>query len=160
MPQPLREQYYADSRILAGLFGLRPEDLPPDWRGFAAYNREMHASDLLGVSSSARNMAHRLLRGAGSWIPIPQWYRALTTDWLPPRFREEFDLPFSQSDHLAVRGARSRIPRIYAKLPAVVRYVGPWHQAQARLARRPVGPLTRLSNSFWIGHMLLPFAGG
>ncbi len=157
MPAPLREQYYADSKILAGLFGLRQEDLPADWRAFAAYNREMHNSGQLGVSELARRMGQDLLRGAGSWLPIPRWYRALTTEWLPPRFREEFGLPSSQDDHHAVQSASRRIPRWYAKLPAAVRYVGPWRQAQARLARRPAGPLTRLSNRFWIGQMLLPF---
>ena len=157
MPATLREQYYAESKILASLFGLRDEDLPADWPAFAAYNREMHCSDQLGVSEVARGMAHGLLRGAGSWIPIPQWYRALTTDWLPERFRAEFGLRFSQADHLALLRARRRIPRLYARLPAAVRHVGPWHQAQARQTGRTVGPLTRLSNRFWIGTMLLPF---
>ncbi|MFP5276222.1 MAG: oxygenase MpaB family protein [Acidobacteriota bacterium] len=157
MPAPLREQYYADSKILASLFGLRQEDLPADWSAFAAYNREMHNSDQLGVSELARRMGQGLLRGAGSWIPIPRWYRALTTEWLPPRFREEFGLASSQNDHRAVQSASRRIPRWYAKLPAAVRYVGPWHEAQARLTGRAVGPVTRISNRFWIGQMLLPF---
>ncbi len=157
MPHPLREQYYADSKILAGLFGLRAEDLPADWGAFAAYNREMHASDQLGVSQLARRMAHGLLSGAGSWIPIPRWYRALTTDWLPPRFQREFELALSQADQLALASARRRIPRLYARLPSAVRLVGPWHEAQARLVGHTAGPLTRLSNRFWIGQILLPF---
>lgn len=152
-----REQYYADSKILAGLFGLPDAALPADWQAFADYNRAMHASGELGVSSTARKMAHHLLSGAGSWIPIPAWYRALTTEWLPERFRHEFQLPFTGADQQASQVARRRIPRIYRRLPPWLRFVGPWHQAQARLAGRRAGPLTRLSNRFWIGQTLLPF---
>jgi uncharacterized protein (DUF2236 family) len=157
MPADLRERYYADSRLLAGLFGLPPEHLPEDWAAFAAYNRAMHASPELGVSNQARRMAHDLLSGAGSWIPIPRWYRAMTTDWLPPRFRAEFGLEIAGADQASLRAAQRRIPRIYARLPAAVRFVGPWHQAQARLAGRGPGLIARLSNRFWIGQMLLPF---
>jgi uncharacterized protein (DUF2236 family) len=153
-----REQYYADSKILAGLFGLPESALPGNWQAFAAYNQAMHASGELGVSSTARTMAHNLLSGAGSWIPVPRWYRALTTEWLPLRFRGEFELPLSEADQRAAEQARHRIPRIYRKLPPSIRFVGPWHQAQARLARRRPGPLTLLSNRFWIGQARLPFA--
>lgn len=152
-----REQYYADSKTLAGLFGLPETALPVNWQGFAEYNQAMHASGELGVSSTARKMAHHLLSGAGSWIPIPGWYRALTAEWMPERFRREFQLPFTDTDQRAAEAARQRILRIYRRLPPSLRFVGPWHQAQARLAGRRAGPLTRLSNRFWIGQMLLPF---
>jgi uncharacterized protein (DUF2236 family) len=152
-----REQYYAESKTLAGLFGLPQSALPGNWQAFAAYNQAMHASAELGVSPTARTMAHNLLSGAGSWIPIPRWYRALTSQWMPQRFRSEFQLPLTDADHRAARQARQRIPRLYRKLPPSIRYVGPWHQAQARLAGRRPGPLTLLSNRFWIGQTLLPF---
>ena len=155
-----REQYYADSRILAGLFGLPESALPADWQAFAAYNQAMHASAELGVSSTARTMAHNLLSGAGSWIPVPHWYRALTAQWMPQRFRNEFQLPLTDADRSAAERARQRIPRLYRRLPPSIRFVGPWHQAQARLAHRRPGPLTLLSNRFWIGQTLLPFADG
>lgn len=152
-----REQYYADSKILAGLFGLPQAALPENWEAFAAYNRAMHNSAELGVTPAARAMAHNLLSGAGSWIPIPGWYRALTAEWMPERFRDEFQLGFTEKDRQAASRARRRIPAIYRKLPASIRFVGPWRQAQARLAGRRVGLLTRLSNRFWTGEMLLPF---
>ena len=43
---------------------------------------------------------------------------------------------------------------------AGVRFTGPWHEAQARLAGRRSGALARWSNRFWIGQPSLPFAGG
>jgi uncharacterized protein (DUF2236 family) len=157
MPESLREQFYADSVTLAALFGLPASQLPQDWEAFMAYNRAMHESDALGVSERARKMAHGLLSGAGSWLHIPHWYRALTAESLPPRLREEFGLSISEDDRKALATARRRIPGIYQKLPLAIRYVGPWHQAQARISGRSAGPITLLSNRFWIGQMHLPF---
>lgn len=157
MPADEREEFYADSKTLAGLFGLAENALPENWEAFEAYNTAMHASAELGVTEATRGMAHNLLRGAGSWIPIPRWYRALTTEWIPERFRQEFGLSWSSADFRAAEVARQRIPIVYRRLPQTIRYVGPWHEAQARLAGRRAGPLTRLSNRFWTGEMVLPF---
>jgi uncharacterized protein (DUF2236 family) len=153
-----RDSYYAECKTLAGLFGLPPASLPENWEAFAAYNRNMHASNELGVSATARRMAHNLLRGAGSWLRPPRWYRAMTIDGLPKRFREEFDLPFGIREQRAAARAHRFLPAIYRRLPASVRFVGPWREAQARLAHRPAGPMTRWSNRLWIGQPLLPFA--
>jgi len=158
MPAQLREQYYADSKVLAGLFGLDEESLPANWEAFADYNRVMHGSGELGVSDGARRMAQGLLAGAGSWLPIPRWYRGLTVEWLPERFRAEFGFAVSERDHRAVERARRWVPRVYRKLPKALSFVGPWHEAQARLAGRRAGPVARLGNRFWIGQTALPFA--
>lgn len=153
-----RDRYYADCKTLAGLFGLPAASLPENWEAFATYNLAMHASNELGVSGSARHMAHNLLRGAGSWIRPPFWYRALTIEGLPARFREEFDLPFAAPEQRSAARAHRLLPGIYRRLPASIRFTGPWREAQARLAHRPVDTLTRWSNRFWIGRPLLPFA--
>ena len=153
-----RDSYYAECKTLAGLFGLPVVSLPENWEAFTSYNRKMHASGELGVSGTARRMAHNLLSGAGSWVRPPFWYRALTIEGLPDRFREEFDLPFGVREQRAATRARRLLPGIYRRLPASVRFTGPWREAQARLAHRPVDLPTRWSNRFWIGRPLLPFA--
>jgi uncharacterized protein (DUF2236 family) len=153
-----RDSYYAECKTMAGLFGLPVASLPESWEAFAAYNRKMHASGELGVGETARRMAHNLLSGAGSWIRPPFWYRALTIEGLPERFREEFDLQFGMREQRAALRAHRLLPGICRRVPASVRFTGPWREAQARLAHRPVGPLTRWSNRFWIGQPLLPFA--
>jgi uncharacterized protein (DUF2236 family) len=153
-----REQYYAESKTLAGLFGIPVVALPENWEAIAAYNRQMHASSELGVSDTARAMAHNLLQGAGSWIRPPHWYRALTTEWMPERFRAEFALDFGIADQKATARARANLPKICKRLPRALRFTGPWHEAQARLARRRPGLLSRWSNRFWIGQPMLPFA--
>lgn len=152
-----RERYYAESRTLSGLFGIPSAALPQTWQEFAAYNAEMHASSLLGVSAGARAMAQNLLSGAGSWIHPPFWYRALTTEWMPPRFREEFGLGFGGAEKRAAARARRWLPRIYRRIPHAVRFIGPWREAQARLAGRHPDSLTHWSNRFWMGDPRMPF---
>jgi uncharacterized protein (DUF2236 family) len=149
--------YYADSRTMAALFGLPGDALPPDWKSFLTYCREMEQSDALGVSEPARSMAHGILAGAGSWIKPPAWYRALTTAWLAPRFRQEFALRFGDAEERAVNRLRKTLPRWYGRMPAALRFVGPWREAQARLQGRSPGFITRVSNRFWIGQTRLPF---
>jgi uncharacterized protein (DUF2236 family) len=153
-----RAAYYADSRTVAALFGLPASSLPEDWTAFLAYCREMEQSNALGVSDPARRMAHKLLAGAGSWVKPPLWYRALTAQWLPERFRSEFALQYGADDARAVDRATQWLPGFYRRLPAALRFVGPWHEARARLNSRGAGPVSRLSNRFWIGQRFLPFA--
>ncbi len=149
--------YYAESKILAGLFGIPPYALPQDWSSFQTYFAQMCGSQALGVSDRSRFMARSIMTGANSWIHIPKWYVALTTEWLPPRFREEFDFPFGSSEHTRSERARHFLPRIYAKLPSSLRYVGPYQEAQARIANRNPGFLVRRGNRFWIGQSRMPF---
>ncbi len=149
--------WYAESKILAGLFGLAPEALPADWPSFQVYVREMSASQALGVDDRSRAMAHGIMTGAGSSIPVPRWYQALTAAWMPPRFRQEFALPFDSADQRRAQKAARLLPRIYSKLPAFLRDVGPYREAQARLANRAAGFITDRSNRFWIGQPHMPF---
>jgi uncharacterized protein (DUF2236 family) len=149
--------YFDESKALATLFGLPSASLPRNWAQFGNYCREMEASNWLGVSSIARAMGRNLLRGADSWIKPPEWYRALTTAWLPKRFRNEFGLFFGPKEQEAAESATIWLPRVYRRLPSALRFVGPWHEAQARLSGRGVSPAVRLSNRFWIGHSKLPF---
>jgi uncharacterized protein (DUF2236 family) len=142
------EDYYAETKLLAALFGLPATALPEDWPAFLAYCREMQQSDALGVSGNARTMGHNILAGAGSWIKPPHWSRALTAEWLPELFRSEFALPFEREDAQAVARARQRLPNFYMSLPAALRFVGPWHEGTARLRGRGAG-LPRRNR--WIG---------
>lgn len=149
-----REQYYQESRTLAALFGIPRDALPEDWAAFVDYNREMALSGELGVSGAARSMGEGILRGAGSWIHPPGWYRALTAEWMPPRFREEFGLAVNAR---TAERARRRLPGFYRALPSALRFVGPYREAMARLGDRQPGQLTQWSNRFWIGQTLTPF---
>ena len=147
-----RERYYSESRTLAALFGIPADCLPQDWNAFAGYLQSMYRSNVLAVSPSARSMAHQLQAGAGCRLCPPLWYSSLTVHLLPPHLRGQFNLPYGEPEQHSAERALRWLPRIYRHLPASLRFVGPYLEAQAKLRgeSRP-GPLVRLSNKLWVG---------
>lgn len=146
-----REQYYAESRLYAALFGIPRAALPPTWRAFAAYTEAMGQSEILTVSPAARAFARQLLAGAKPWLRPPRWYRALTAEMLPARLREAYGLSCDEADRRAAARAVAFIRRYYRALPERMRHVGPYHEAVARLRGREPDLATRWLNRFWIG---------
>jgi uncharacterized protein (DUF2236 family) len=153
-----REAYYTESKTLAALFGIPPAAMPVDWSAFEGYNRAMLASEMLGVNPLSREMAHRVLHGRGSWVPVPDWYRALTAASMPERLRGEFAMEYGRREEHAAARTRVRLAKIYRRAPAVLRFVGPYQEAKARLLARRVNALTRTSNRFWMGQPRMMFA--
>jgi uncharacterized protein (DUF2236 family) len=152
LSQPEREQYYRESKTMAALFGIPSNCLPLHWLDFKADFESTCESSLLAVSPDTRDMAHQLQRGAGSWLRPPFWYRALTTHLLPLRLRGEFQLPYGNREERSAARAIRCLSSIYRRLPAGVRFVGPYQEVQAKLRgkSRP-GLTTQLSNRLWIG---------
>lgn len=146
------EQYYAESQKTAALFGIPPDCLPKDWRAFRQYFAAILLSDELGVGQAAVQMAHQLQAGAGLKVRSPFWYSALTTELLPPRLREEFHFAYGERERRSTERALRWLRRIYPHLPAMLRFVGPYNEVQARRngRARPSLPV-RLSNRLWIG---------
>jgi uncharacterized protein (DUF2236 family) len=155
---PERESYYAESKTMAALFGIPTIALPEDWNAFRAYLGDMFAGGALGVNTLARELAAGVLRGAGSWLPVPRWYRALTAMWLPEPLRRQFALDDSKSDQESAARACRWLPEAYPRLPAALRLVGPYHEAQARLRGARPGLLVHLNNRFWTGQPRTIFA--
>lgn len=153
-----QEAYYDESKSLATLFGIPVSALPADWSAFEAYNRAMWASNTLGVNKLSREIAHRILHGRGSWVPLPHWYRALTAASMPDRLREAFALPYNEREERFAACALRWLPRVYRRIPSTLRYVGPYQEARARLQARSVGLLTRASNRFWMGQPKMLFS--
>jgi uncharacterized protein (DUF2236 family) len=151
-----RERYYAESRVFAALFGIPKERLPPDWAAFSAYIDAMTRSSTLTVTEAARRMAHSLLAGAETWLPIPGAYRSLTVALLPPRLRDAFALGYGRAEREDAQRCIRWARRIYPLLPARLRHVGPYQEAEQRLAGR-AGPdfVAQISNRFWMGHAAL-----
>jgi uncharacterized protein (DUF2236 family) len=152
-----REAYYAETRTLAALFGIPSAAMPVDWSAFEAYTRNMLSSNTLGVNALSRELAHRVLHGRGSWFPVPAWYRALTAEAMPERLRTEFALQYGKPEQDAAARARQRLAKIYRRLPAALRFVGPYQEANARLHARPANVLTLASNRFWMGQPRMMF---
>jgi uncharacterized protein (DUF2236 family) len=153
-----RQQYYEESKRMAALFGIPAGALPSDWETFAQYTAGMFASPQLSVDPAALALGQSVLSGAGTWIQPPRWYQALTTFWMPPRLRAAFALEFGPSEEQAVEQATHWLPRLYPRIPALLRFVGPYHEAQARLRGRSPGLITRKSNHFWMGQPRLLYS--
>ena len=147
---------------MAGLFAIPSDALPADWAGFQAYVAGVLPT--LRVDAGGRALGASVLSGAGTWVRPPGWYRALTAGWLPERLRGAFGLRWGVPEQRAVQRVRAWLPRLYKLLPGALRFVGPWHEAQARLDGREPGWWTRRNNKFWMGRErllrpLLPAAG-
>jgi uncharacterized protein (DUF2236 family) len=150
-----RTQYYAEARRFAGLFGIPAASLPESWAGLADYVGAMCQSESLAVSAAAQRIAEALLRGTPR-LRAPGWYRALTASLLPARFRDPFGLPYDERAQRSAAAALGRLRRTYPLLPRRLRFVGPYLEAEARLAGRGRGPLIGISNRFWIGQSRMP----
>jgi uncharacterized protein (DUF2236 family) len=149
-----RDRYYAESRLSAGLFGIPQESQPPTWEDFRIYMDGMLDSDVLTVLPEARMMATQLFAGRGLLRP-PGWYAALTAEMLPPRLRDEFQLPCDAAARRRASSALAWIRRLYPYLPSRLRYVGPYQQAVARLSGADPDYLSQAVNLFWIGQKSL-----
>jgi uncharacterized protein (DUF2236 family) len=147
-----RERYWTDTRLFASLFGIPQQELPTDWAAFQAYTATLMDSDVLIVSSAARDLAQRIFSGEATWIAPPRWFRALTAQMLPERLRVAFDLPFGETERRSAERARAWLRRAYPLLPDRLRTVGPYQEACARVrGEAGPGPITRLLNRAWIG---------
>jgi uncharacterized protein (DUF2236 family) len=154
--QPLsseeRERYWSEARRFAAFFGIPQDVLPWSWRDFADANQQMWRSDVLTVSEDACAIAGAVLCGAGSRVPIPSWYRALTARLLPARLRDDFGLAYGEPERRKTEHALTVLRWVYRGVPRSLRQVGPYREACARLAgRQKPGIATQLLNRLWIG---------
>jgi uncharacterized protein (DUF2236 family) len=150
-----RERYYAECRVLGLLFGIPIEAQPRDWAGFAAYVEQTVASERLAVGRSAREIAARVLSGAGH-LPVPRWYGDLTAGLVPESLRPAFLLRYAEREHRRAERALRLVRAVYPALPGPLRYVSPYHEAVARLFGRRPSLLTRSLNRLWIGRSSMP----
>jgi uncharacterized protein (DUF2236 family) len=152
-----RKRYCAESRVVAALFGIPQSSLPESWCSFSNYIDAMAQSDLLTVTDSARAIAHGLLAGTDARLPVPVSYRALTAKLLPPRLRQAFALDYGAAERRSAQNFLAWIRRLYPLLPRRLRYVGPYLEAEQRLAGKARPDFaTRLSNHLWIGRGEMP----
>ena len=131
----VKDRYYRDTTRFAALFGLEPDELPPDWNAFLDYNRGMWSSTELAVGAVGREIAGYLFAPSDPVLgPPAHWLRTLTAGLLPAPVRERFGLAFGpreqRSFERSIRWLRQWLPR----LPPRLRYVPPYFEAQRRIA--------------------------
>jgi uncharacterized protein (DUF2236 family) len=152
-----RERYYRESLLFAALFGIPKEYLPRDWTTFSDYFSATVQSDTLSISDRARTMARRLLARADLWLPVLGSYQDLTVALLPHPVRERFGFQYGASAQGDIHRLMALLRQVYALLPRRLRYVGPYHEAEQRLAGRQTPDfVTQMYNHFWIGRAELP----
>lgn len=152
-----RERYYRESLLFAALFGIPKECLPRDWTAFSDYFSASLRSDTLSVSDGARTIGRQLLGGADLWLPVPASYQDLTVALLSQRIREDFGFPNGAAEQRNISRLIALLRRLYPLLPGRLRYVGPYQEAEQRLAGRPTADfVTQMCNRFWIGRAELP----
>ncbi len=137
-----REQYYAESRTTAALFGIPPEELPGNWQHFEQYFESMLQSNTLTVSSAAREMAHEASERRGVMVAASVLV-SRTDDALAAGrgLREEFHLAYGEREQRSAARAVRWLPQVYRGSSGSVRFVGPYREALGQAARQvPPGP--------------------
>jgi uncharacterized protein (DUF2236 family) len=95
-----RDAFYAGHQVVGRLFGVPPEQVPPDWPAFRAWFDGVVASDALEVTPLAREIGRAVFEPTAG-TPQGRLARSITAALLPERLREAFELPWD-----ATRAAR------------------------------------------------------
>jgi len=151
-----RARLYSESQLFARMFGIPQNLLPAGYTGLNTYMQAMYESDILTVSAAARGVAVQIFAPSKTWLRVPKTYMALTSGMLPERLRRDFGLSYAEAERHLCERAVALVRRVYPHLPERLRHVGPYHEAQQRLAGRLKPDLpARLANRLWIGQRSL-----
>ncbi len=126
--QPLspaaRRRYYAESKIVARLFGVPERLIPPMWLAFERYMRDMLDGDVLAVGPAGRAIADSILDP-----PMPIGLRQVvsatgffTAGLLPPALRTRYGLEWNAGREQVLAASAAAIRAALPLLPALLRY--------------------------------------
>lgn len=140
--RPLRpvekEELYASGRPQALLFGLLPEQLPPDWSAFERYYAAMLDSDTLDVGTAGRELAAHILTPPNRTMRgFYRFLRAYTAALLPERLRRGFGLPWGRTERALLATTLPAIRLSLRALPPTMRYFPAYLDAERRLHGSP-----------------------
>ncbi len=156
-----KSRLYDEQRQFAHLFGLPDQALPPTWKAFVEYNKDMWHSEILSIGREGHElcafvMHGELGEGKRTVVSMPQWFRAVTAGFLPEPIRTRYELPFGAEEQKAAARALHWAQRVYPRLPNRLRYVAPYQEAMGRLEGRTSPDLiTRGLNRVWVGQPTL-----
>lgn len=154
-----REAYYREGRKFAALFGIDGEDLPPDWASFARYMAAVVEDGTIQVTPTAKRLGAFLFEAPQ--VPLHSLWerraRIFTGEWMPEPLRESFGFPTSSPGQWKEYACEmKRVRKLYHMLPARMKYVPPYFEAQRRIrGKQHVDFLTRAGNRLWIGQPTL-----
>lgn len=121
-----RERYYRETLVMAGLWGLPAEALPPTYAKLQTYMAQQVAT--LEISPAAKELAHGIFRPQPLHLaPALLLARELTSGLLPTRLRTEFGLEWSPARAAALevvsglsRALLPKLPRAWRRPPALL----------------------------------------
>jgi len=133
-----KDAYWDETKRFATLFGIPARMVPADWSAFEDYWRGMLESDVIRVSVTARELAHHLLCPPMWWLGPPwEWLRVMTARLLPPRLRDEFDIPFGSVDQAVADVSLSALRASWWLLPGGLRWLPAYRDGARRAAGKP-----------------------
>lgn len=141
-----KNQYFEESRLFAGLFGIPDSAMPADWAAFRTYFDGMLASDAITMSKPAKEMAHFLFQPPRKIAgPAVGWYRIFTASLLPPRMRAELDLPWTDRDEMIAARTVPLLRALQKRTPKRLRFFPDYVEAMRRVnGREPRDRVGRL----------------
>jgi len=139
LPEPERDAYYQEAKLMGGLLGLGRASYPPAYADFEAYVVRMLAGEELVVDARARQLADAVLRPPLRWVPRAAYgpLSAVTAGLLPQRLRQAYGLPFGTLERAMFGAARRGLPALVAALPQRLRQVPPARRASVGRPGRP-----------------------
>jgi uncharacterized protein (DUF2236 family) len=117
-----KEHYWADFRVVGGLFGLEPEQMPADIAELDDYRALMYASGRLHVGDWARTKAREIVLQPPVPIqlrPLVEAVNFITVDLLPGVIRDQYGfapLPPAPLRAITVTAASGYLKRILLPL--------------------------------------------
>ncbi|WP_136972317.1 oxygenase MpaB family protein [Polyangium sorediatum] len=130
-----KDEYYAESRRFALLFGLEEGDLPPSFAAFERSFDDTVRSGAIVVTPPARELADYLLAPPHPALGLAwRWYTLVTASLLPEPLREGFGFSFGPREQARVDTSILAIRRAYPRIPARLRHVPAYTAAERRLA--------------------------
>lgn len=114
-----RDAYWQDYRVVGGLFGLKPDEMPADIGGFDDYMREMLDGGDLHVTSAARELALKIVMHPPvslSRRPVLELVNFVTVGLLPARVRRQYGLSWDPVRALMLRGGAEYAKRVLVPL--------------------------------------------
>jgi uncharacterized protein (DUF2236 family) len=117
-------RYYAESKVVARLFGIPDELIPARWEHFRRYVTTMLDGDTLAIGAAGRDVAASILDP-----PLPFGIRHgfrtsnfFTRGMLPPALRARYGFGWSGAEESALAAVARFTRLLLPALPPVVRY--------------------------------------
>ncbi len=152
LPANWQAQFYEESKQAAQLLGIPKDVYPADLQAFEHYFNTALQTDLLGSSSSCREVAQSIVRHP--YAP-KKLANLLAVGWMPAKLADRLGLQTDANSSAALKRLLRRVFLVYRLIPKSLRWCPSYHQAHYRIARAS-GKTPSLAGYFfhWLGQRM------